>query len=1167
MKNLLFNACLPRAMRRAFAILLLGSIVTMSSALRAANLLEVAAADGRFNTLLTAVQIAGLSDILKIPSPPGLTVFAPTDDAFAKLPPSALAGLVADPERLRRVIEYHVVKQTLRSGDLRSGPLLTINGASVSVDLSDGVRVNDARVIQADVEASNGIVHAIDTVLSPPADLLDIIASKPDFSTLLRALRVAGAAELLAGTGPITLFAPNNAAFEKLPPGALDSLLKNPLQLKTVLLYHLVGSKVTSGDLKAGALGTIQGADLVIGLDPVPTVNGNKVVVADRLGSNGVIHEIDGVLLPPPTLLEIALRDPDFSTLAAAVNAAGLTEALQEGGPFTLFAPNNAAFAKLPPGTLESLLANPEQLKSILLYHVVPGRVPSKDLTPGLIRTAQGAPAVISLTPFAAIDDARILATDVQAATGIVHVIDKVIIPPNDIPTLVQKDPSLSTLAAALQAASLVEKLKAEGPFTLFAPSNEAFSKLPPDVLNGLLQNPEKLAQLLFYHVVPSRIAAGDLKVGVIPTAFGGTGVYISLDPFPKVNESRIVATDLRAANGIIHIIDTVLEIPPTLGEIAGSNPSFSTLATAVGVAGLADLVLEPGSSTLFAPNNDAFAKLPSDTLSGLLANPDQLKKVLLYHLVNGRVRPDDLKPGSIPTLQGASVRIDKTQGLKVNESRVVLSDVEASNGVLYGIDQVLIPPPTLLELAISKPDFSTLVAAVKAAGLVDTLRSDGPFTVFAPSNEAFAKLPPDVLSGLLKSPAKLRQILLYHVVPGRVRSTALKAGSLITAQGSAATISLSPVPKINDARILTTDVDAANGVLHVIDSVILPPPTLGELAASSPDFSTLATAVEAAGLDRLVLSDRVNTIFAPNNAAFAKLPPGTVESLLADTNKLRTILLYHIVKGRVRAADLKSGALPTLQGAAVQVAVTNGVKINDATVLAADVEAANGIVHVIDSVLLPPPGILEIALGNPDFSTLVAAVKAAGLVETLEAAGPYTLFAPNNAAFAKLPPGTLEELLANPVRLRHVLLYHINHGPRLRSTDLKDGKILTLQGAPANIDVSDAGVKINQASVIAADIEALNGVIHVIDQVILPGDGFSGISVSTVIKNGKATVVWPLVNGSDFKLESAPTLQGPWTPVNSAVITADGIQKTDVSIDAPQQFFRIRSELFVPGE
>mgnify|MGYP000980423329 CR=1 FL=1 len=1144
--------------------------VTLSQARlsHAANILEVAESDGRFKTLVSAVQIAGLTEILKTEAQAGLTVFAPTDAAFAKLPAATLAELVADPVRLKGVLLYHVVKRSLRQADLQSGPLTTVKGPTLQVQVSDGVQVNDARVVVADVEASNGIIHAIDTVLIPPADLLDVATSTPGLGTFLRAAKAAGLQETLAGLGPLTVFAPNDAAFEKVPAATLDALLADPSKLKTVLLYHVIGSRLGSSDLAAGPLTTAQGSTVTIGLNPAPTINGANVVTANVSAINGIVHIIDTVLLPPPSLLQIASDNPDFSTLAAAIQTTGLTTTLQEGGPFTVFAPNNAAFAKLPPGTVETLLANPDRLKSILLYHVVSGRLASGSLTPGALKTVQGASAIISLSPFPAIDNARIVATDIAAANGTVHVIDTVIIPPDDIPGVLQRDASFSTLAAALEAASFVDKLQGEGPFTLFAPSNDAFAKLPPEVLNALLQDPEKLRQLLLYHVVPGRVAAADLKSGVLPTALGGgTGAFITLNPEPKIDNAKIVATDIRAANGIIHVIDSVLVVPPTLGEFAVSNPSFTILATAVQAAGLSDLVLKPGSTTIFAPNDEAFGKLPGGTLSQLLIDTNQLKKILLYHLVKGRVRPADLKQGNLPTLQGASLQIDRNQGLKVNEAEVYLTDIEASNGVLYGIDKVLLPPPDLIETVLGSADFSTLATAVQAAGLEATLKTGGPFTVFAPNNAAFAKLPPDALKDLIQSPAKLRRILLYHVVPGRVRSGDLKSGKIVTAQGAAATVTLSPRPKINDAAIIATDIEADNGVVHVIDSVILPPPSLGELAASNPDFSILATAVEAAGLSRLIVSDRETTVFAPNNAAFGKLPPGTLPALLADTNRLKTILLYHLVRGRVRAADLKPGGLPTLQGAAVQVRTTAGVKIDNATVVAADVEASNGIIHVVDSVLLPPPSILELAIANPDFSTLVAAVKAAGLVETLQAAGPYTLFAPNNAAFDKLPPGTLQTLLENPVRLRHILLYHINHGPRLRSTDLKDGKILTLQGATATIDVNPTGVKINQASVIAANIEALNGVIHVIDEVIIPGDGFSGVSVSAVVKNGKATVVWPQVLGANFKLESSTALEGPWSPLVSDVITADGIQKTEVPVTGPQQFFRIRSDVPAPGQ
>jgi len=132
----------------------------------------------------------------------------------------------------------------------------------------------------------------------------------------------------------------------------------------------------------------------------------------------------------------------------------------------------------------------------------------------------------------------------------------------------------------------------------------------------------------------------------------------------------------------------------------------------------------------------------------------------------------------------------------------------------------------TIVGLAAGNNDLSTLVTAVKAAGLVDVLNGDGPFTVFAPTNEAFANLPDGVLDKLLKPENKdmLKSVLTYHVVGGKVMSSDLSSGMVKTVEGSDVTVKVGPKVYVNDASVVAADVPATNGVVHVIDKVILPP-------------------------------------------------------------------------------------------------------------------------------------------------------------------------------------------------------------------------------------------------------------------------------------------------------------------------------------------------------
>merc|ERR1712156_1225815 len=235
---------------------------------------------------------------------------------------------------------------------------------------------------------------------------------------------------------------------------------------------------------------------------------------------------------------------------------------------------------------------------------------------------------------------------------------------------------------------------------------------------------------------------------------------------------------------------------------------------------------------------------------------------------------------------------------------------------------------------------------------------------------------------------------------------------------------------------VVGADNMASNGVAHIIDGVLIPPagltadePNIVELAQSVDDLSTLVAAVVAGDLVETLSSPGPFTVFAPTNEAFAALPEGTLETLLKPENKdqLVDILTYHVLPAQVLSTDLKFfQSVPTVEGKNVHVVRTSkGVYVGPSarelkSVVGADNLASNGVAHVIDGVLLPPtsaladskPNIVELAQSVDDLSTLVAAVVAGDLAETLSSPGPFTVFAPTNEGFAALPEGTVETLL-----------------------------------------------------------------------------------------------------------------------------------------------------------
>ena len=294
----------------------------------------------------------------------------------------------------------------------------------------------------------------------------------------------------------------------------------------------------------------------------------------------------------------------------------------------------------------------------------------------------------------------------------------------------------------------------------------------------------------------------------------------------------------------------------------ASHNPLLSTLVTAVTKAGLGDTLNGPGPFTIFAPVNDAFAKIPAATLASVLADKATLTKILTLHVVAGKKMSgaELAAAGKVKTVEGDELTLAKDgDSFTVNGAKVLCMDVPVANATVHIIDTVLMPSatqaaPAALEpsgpacasvpkdgagsfagmaqdpaatAASHNPLLSTLVTAVTKAGLGDTLNSAGPFTIFAPVNDAFAKIPAATLNSVLADKAALTKILTLHVVAGKKLSSAdlATAGTVDTVQGGKLTIAKAADGSltVNGAKVLCMDVPVANATVHIIDTVLMP--------------------------------------------------------------------------------------------------------------------------------------------------------------------------------------------------------------------------------------------------------------------------------------------------------------------------------------------------------
>jgi transforming growth factor-beta-induced protein len=407
----------------------------------------------------------------------------------------------------------------------------------------------------------------------------------------------------------------------------------------------------------------------------------------------------------------------------------------------------------------------------------------------------------------------------------------------------------------------------------------------------------------------------------------------------------------------------------------------------------------------------------------------------------------------------------------------------------------------TVMEVISNSPDHTVLEQVLTTSGLNIALEGDGPFTVFAPTDDAFEAVDSATLQAILDDPDLLEAVLLYHVLGFEALSGGLSDGlEVTTLQGADVTVTINADGVfINDAQVTMADIPADNGVVHVIDAVLVPPAdepfTVFDIIEGSADHLTLTAVLETSGLDAALSNpEDTFTVFAPTDDAFEAVDSATLQAILDDPELLEAVLLYHVLGFEALSGGLSDGLeVTTLQGADVTVTINaDGVFINDAQVTMADIPADNGVVHVIDAVLVPPADepftVFDIIEGSADHLTLTAVLETSGLDAALSnPEDTFTVFAPTDDAFEAVDSATLQAILDDPDLLEAVLLYHVL-GFEALSGGLSDGlEVTTLQGANVTVTINADGVFINDAQVTMADIPADNGVVHVIDAVLVP--------------------------------------------------------------------------------
>ncbi|XP_069496605.1 periostin isoform X4 [Ambystoma mexicanum] len=516
----------------------------------------------------------------------------------------------------------------------------------------------------------------------------------------------------------------------------------------------------------------------------------------------------------------------------------------------------------------------------------------------------------------------------------------------------------------------LRKEIEGQGSFTFFAPSNEAWDLLDPEIRDGLLGNVNiELLNALHFHMVNKRMLTKDLKNGITLTS-----MYNNLDLLINhytngvvtVNCARIIHGNQIATNGVVHVIDRVVTaVGNTIQDYLESEDELSSLRAAAIASGVLDTLGQPGHFTLFAPTDDAFEKLPRGVLERIVGDKKSAEALVKFHVLDSVQCSEAIMGGSVhETLEGSTVEIGcDGDSLTVNGAKIVKrKDIVTSNGVIHLVDQVMIPNSAKQVIELAGSQQSTFTDLVAQLGLAASLRPEGQYTLLAPLNGAFSD------ETLRMDQRVLKLILQNHILKTKFVLNELYNGQRLETLGGKflRVFVYRTAVCIENSCMIRGSKEGRNGAIHVFRQMIKPAESsLFQILSQDKRFSIFLSLVEAADLKDLLSEAGDWTLFVPTNDAFKGLSDAEMASLRQNKLALQNIILYHLTRGVFIGGGFEQGVtniLKSIQGSKLMVkSINDSLSVNGVSSLEPDVMASNGVIHAVDKLLFPA----DLAVGD----------------------------------------------------------------------------------------------------------------------------------------------------------------------------------------------------------